>query len=121
MYSEATKERINAMPYLDFLREVKETVGRLTHFKKSNNAYLEANELIKLIINKFLSENNLTHQNYYESEYGNMLRLDKEILNDYSYKDSDKRKEQVITEFKDELLMDLDRIIFEVESRQKSS
>jgi len=111
--------KLKALSYLDYLNRKKEDVDRI-RYVGTDSAYRIANEIIWHIIDRYVSENSLTRENYHEQENGNMLRLDKSDL-DSNYNEGGKKgKEAVINKFKENLQWTLDRIINDLTRTGKS-
>lgn len=86
----------NNMTELTFKQKVQDIIRRVEnihHRKKADTAYWEAHKISLEMTALFPSSNN--------------IRLDAKILKDYSFKASDKRKEEVIENFKKETIFDL--------------
>ena len=68
-----------------------------------------------------VSQYKLTWESYKTHITTNHFHKDEKILDDYSYAKSDKRKEQVINEFKQELSYDLRSLVGTYSRREKST
>lgn len=85
------------LSFTEKLKKIYDKLDRLSHRKKSDFAYSEAQEIATEL--KYLMPDS------------NNIRLDIKLLDDYSYKSSDKRKSEVIAEFRKETMFDLLPII----------
>lgn len=74
------------------LKRLYDKLDSLTHRRKSDIAYNTAREIATELKHLMPSSNN--------------IRLGVKILDDYSYKASDKRKSEVIAEFRKETMFD---------------
>ena len=78
---------------IDKLEKVYIKLERLSHGKKSDTAYSEAEEIARELSSLLPDNNN--------------IRIDINILRKYSYRDSDKGKTRVIEEFKEQSMIDI--------------
>jgi|GEM_PF-2472163 len=83
--------------FAEKLKQLYDKLDRLSHRNKSDVSYNTAREIATELKSLMPNSNN--------------IRLDVNILDDYSYKASDKRKTEVIAEFRKETMFDLLPII----------
>lgn len=88
---------MSELTFTEKLKKVYDKLDRLSHRKKSNFAYSEASEIATELKSLLPDSNN--------------IRLDIKILDNYSFKASDKRKTEVIAEFRKESMFDILPII----------
>lgn len=100
-------EKLNALSYIDYLNRMKEDVERL-RYGGSDSAYSTANEIIWHVIDRYISESNLTRENYREQENGVSLW---HVTDDLESNYNTKGKEAAINQFKEDLQTTLDRLI----------
>jgi hypothetical protein len=85
------------LTFIEKLNRVYEKLDRLSHIKKSDAAYSEANGIAREL-NYLLQDNN-------------NIRIDIKILDKYSYSASDKQKSYIIDEFRKESMTDISNFI----------
>jgi hypothetical protein len=81
------------LTFTEKLKRVYDKLDRLSHRKKSDFAYSEAREIANELKSLLPDSNN--------------IKLDIKLLDDYSFKASDKRKSEVIAEFRKESMFDI--------------
>lgn len=91
------------MTELEKLKELQAKISRLSHVRKSDTAYWEARQ-----ISADLSALSVADRN---------INLDIQILDKYSFKSTDKNKEYIINEFKEESMFDIRNLIIGLENR----
>ena len=96
--------------FLEYLQYMYDRIKGITHRKKSNEAYSQAKEYTQHIRARFVKEYNLTWEEF-DLKIGHHLKLSADILDMYSFKESEKRKEARIEEFKSDYLYDLGNMI----------
>lgn len=85
------------LTFTEKLKRLYDKLDHLSHRKKSDFAYSEAREIATELTHLMPDSNN--------------IRLDVKLLDDYSFKASDKRKGEVIAGFRKETMFDLLPII----------
>lgn len=88
---------MSELTFTEKLKKAYDKLDRLSHRKKSDYAYSEAIEIANELKSLLPDSNN--------------IRLDIKILDNYSFKASDKRKNEVIVEFRKESMFDILPII----------
>jgi hypothetical protein len=84
---------MSELTFTENLKKADDKLDRLSNRKKYNFAYSEAMEIINELKKNITDSNN--------------IRLIIKILDNYSFKASDKRKFEVITEFRKESMFDI--------------
>lgn len=109
--SDKMEQRLSEMTFLDYLKYMNDRISSIRHISKSNNAYQECRTLSSHIISRYIKEYDLDWENYFLQSAGQHLRLSSQILDLYSYGNSDKKKESRISEFVKEFSYDLGNMI----------
>lgn len=94
---------------------MKGAVGDMRHIKKSDQSYREADQIIRLVRYRFVSEYKWSWEDFDSSFEGRNLNLSTKELKSYSSKTSDKRKEEMLKGFVREYTRDLGDIIYRME------
>lgn len=109
-------EMLKSLSFAEYLRYMSERIKSITYSKNSSSAYLEAREISKHIIRRYILETNTTSDTYFKQEVGNELRMNDEDLNNYSSQRNDKGKESVIFRFKDDMDMAINHILNDLQN-----
>lgn len=117
--SDKEDERLKAMDFLEYLKEMHGRLERISHRSKSNSAYSECYTLANHIKYRIVKEYKLTWEDF-DNKIGKNLRASADILNLYSTGESDKRKSARIKEFVDEYTYDLSNFIRARERRKEN-
>jgi hypothetical protein len=110
-----TQEFLDSKSFLEFLKYIKENLPTIFHQSKSDSAYSKTMDLMRIIRNRIVSNYNFTWEEYESKHPGHDFWLDEQKLESYDRKDSDKRKNEIIEEFKSYLTDDLDKLIYNLE------
>jgi hypothetical protein len=119
--SKFNEEWLEKQSFVDFLQYMHDAIERISHRKKSDNAYYEAREAARIVIARFMKEHKVSWDSLHEHFEGNDLRLSQNKLDRYEFRDSDKRKEDVINEFVKEFTYDVNRMIASRRRGEESS
>jgi len=113
------EERLAALPFLDYLKEMLSKIKSISHRPKTSYAYSEARELCRHIKHRFVQEYHLTWEDF-DLKTGRHLRLSEDVLDKYRYCKSDKAKTEVIREFVKEYSYDLNNMILARERHKEN-
>ena len=111
------KEYLDSLSLIKYLENRNEALNRLYHQSKSDTAYLNAIDFFKEIEFRLVKEFKLSWEEFKTDKRTNNLNLDYQILEKYSFKESDKRKEETINEFRKELQYDLQELSFNIANK----
>jgi len=109
-------EKLKALPFLDYLKKIKEYLKEVSHTPKSNLALKECKEIGRNIESRCIIKYNLTRDNYHKKEDGSLIHSCIALLDRYKYHTREKGKDSAINDFKDSLSDDIDRIIYNVQN-----
>jgi hypothetical protein len=101
---------ISELSFNDYLLEAQRKLDLIEHYTKSDNAYNSAVNLLREIISRTIVAFELEWDDTNNFDY-KQLRLDKRILDRYPFNGSDKKKSDLILEFKSNLKTDLFHMI----------
>lgn len=104
--SDVLDKRLKEMPLLDYLQSMHDKIENVRHYPKSNSAYDECREFSRHVKYRIVSEYKISWEDF-NSKYGKNLKISEDILDLYSFSESDKRKEARIKEFIGEYTYDL--------------
>lgn len=114
-----SEERLAAMPFLEYLKEMLSKVKGIRHVNKSNVAYSDSRDLCRHIKSRFVKELKLTWEEF-DTKIGHSLKLSEDELDKYRYAKSDKAKAAVIKDFVDNYSYDLQSYILARERNKQS-
>lgn len=108
-------EDITKEELIRFLKKVVADISGINHQSKSDNAYQRLGDIVRDIDYKLVSYYRLDWEQLKISSFTKDISLSAKILSHYSHKASDKRKSELISEFKKEYLYDLRDLVFKLE------
>ena len=114
------QEKLNELPFIEFLKRMRGEAGSLQHVNKSNQAYNEAQEIIMLVAYRFMMEYHWSNEQFKESHAGKILIQSANEIKNYDHKVSEKRKAEMIENFAREYSYDLRNIVSGIEQKPAS-
>lgn len=104
--SDTLDKRLKEMDFVDYLQYMHDRIENISHRPKTNTAYSECRTLTMHIKHRIVTELKLTWEDF-DMKIGKNLHKSEEILDLYSFSESDKRKTDRIKEFVDDYTYDL--------------
>lgn len=113
--SEKHIERLEAMPYIEYLTTIEEEVKTIHYSKGSSDSYSYSRDILRNFIKRYLKEYNLTTDNYDKNEIGASIQSTSVRLDDYlKY-----NKEDAIARFKADIDEDITRLKYDIQNLKK--
>ena len=105
------EDRLQKMEFVPFLKWVKDNIRYLSHRPKTDTAIREATDLARIVCYKLVREYKLTWEEY-ETDYNTSDFWDAEqILKEYKFKASDKKKAEVISRYTNSIHIEVSMLI----------
>jgi hypothetical protein len=105
------EEHLKSLSFTDFLKSVKENLKYLSHRSKTDVAIDQAHTIARIISFRMVTEYKLSWDEYRSDPATTDFWQDEKILGSYKYGLSDKRKSEIIEDFKKELWGDISGLL----------
>lgn len=114
------KEKLNTLPYPDYVKSIREISENLTYSRNSSDVYQLAREIIQHFIKRFEKDYNHPSVSDYKREIADLLTSTENNLEDYiKYARTQSAKDEVIAIFKSDMEENTRRILYELERQNK--